>query len=93
MVFMSLGLEFREISICFRTPKLGLSVAYIIDKQSCLVTSDLPMCGDLQSRIDVSNNLFLTHRPLVTPFGDNDLGQHWPSFWLVGQATTFSILI
>ena len=25
----------------------------------------------------------LTHWPLVTPYGDMDLGQHWPRLWHV----------
>ena len=35
----------------------------------------------------------LTHRPLVTPYGDRDLGQLWPRYWLVAwrhQAITWT---
>ena len=35
----------------------------------------------------------LTHSPLVTQYGNNGLGQHWPRFWLVSwwhKATTCS---
>ena len=39
------------------------------------------------------NGVYLTHLPLVTQNGDNDLGQHWPRLWLVAwrhQAITCS---